>query len=761
MVDKQTLSPLEGANIAVVDTDPQLGTISDGDGEFVLKDVPVGRKTIRISFIGYYPVEIKNLIVNSSRQVVLNIEMEQKVESTREITVVGNDSKGRSLNSMATVSARIFSVEETGRYAGSHDDIARMAMNFAGVSGANDQRNDIIIRGNTPNGILWRLDDVDIPNPNHFAATGTTGGPVSILNNNTLRNSDFYTGAFPAEYANVYSGVFDLKMREGNNQKHETIGQIGFNGVELGLEGPVNKKTKSSYFVNYRYSFLDLFEKIGFDFGTSGVPKYQDITYKLVFPVKNGKITFFGLGGKSQIGLLDSKIDKPDLYTLDGMDVYNGSDLWVSALSYTNFRDETTYTKTLLSYVYQKPFTFYNSVAEDNLVYPRFREENKQMKLTFKFLLNKRYNSHLTGRYGITVDLLGYIFDTREYNRSNETWNYLLDQEKSVFNGTYLTRTFGQFSYKFNDELELKPGLSLIYFGLNGTYNVEPRIGFTWKLTPASNINIGVGHHSKILSYATYFYATIDKSGMPVLTNFDLDLIKAWHYVVGYDRMIGENLRFKTEVYYQQIYNAPVGIDSSTYSYLNEGAQWGLNTRALLESTGKGRNYGIEFTLEKFFNKDYYFLITASLFEAKYQGSDGIYRSSAFNGNFVYNALGGKEFKLSDNTVMYFDVKSTLAGGRRYTPIDVEASKKKGGALETVYFEERAFEKQFSNYFKTDVKLGFRFNRRKFSQIVEFAAENVTNHTNPYFVSYSKTQDKVVYTPQMGFLPLMKYRIYF
>ena len=248
---------------------------------------------------------------------------------------------------------------------------------------------------------------------------------------------------------------------------------------------------------------------------------------------------------------------------------------------------------------------------------------------------------------------------------------------------------------------------------------------------------------------------------MPILTNFDLDLIKALHYVIGYDRMLSENLRFKTEIYYQHIYNAPVGIASSSYSYLNEGAQWGLNTRALLESTGKGQNYGIEFTLEKYFNKDYYFLVTASLFKAKYWGSDEIYRSSAFDGNFVYNALGGKEFKLSSNTVMYFDIKSTLAGGRRYTPIDIEASKKKGGALETVYFEEKAFEKQFSNYFKTDVKFGFRFNRRKFSQIIELAAENVTNHTNPYFISYSKTQDRIIYTPQMGFLPLMKYRIYF
>jgi hypothetical protein len=143
-----------------------------------------------------------------------------------------------------------------------------MASNFAGVSGANDARNDIIIRGNSPSGLLWQLEGLNIPNPNHFGSLSSTGGPVSMLNNNVLDKSDFMTSAFPAQYGNALSGVFDLSLRNGNNEKYEFLGQVGFNGFELGAEGPFSKNSKSSFLINYRYSTLALFQQIGINFGT-------------------------------------------------------------------------------------------------------------------------------------------------------------------------------------------------------------------------------------------------------------------------------------------------------------------------------------------------------------------------------------------------------------------------------------------------------------------------------------------------------------
>ena len=238
--DKQTFEPLIGAKIIIVGTDPLIGAVSDLDGKFRLENVPVGRQQIAISYVGYEPMVLSNIDV-ASKEVVLNLEMTEAVNMMKKVEVKANSDKGESINKMATVSIRQFSVEQSNRFSGSFNDVARMAQNFAGVQGADDSRNDIVVRGNSPTGVLFRMEGVDIPNPNHFARFGTAGGPVSILNNNVLANSDFMTGAFPAEYGNAIAGVFDLKMRTGNNEKHEFMFQMGFNGAELMAEGPLIK----------------------------------------------------------------------------------------------------------------------------------------------------------------------------------------------------------------------------------------------------------------------------------------------------------------------------------------------------------------------------------------------------------------------------------------------------------------------------------------------------------------------------------------
>ena len=244
VVDKQSQTPIPGAIIQVVNSNPLLGTSTNEQGEFKITNVPIGRLQIKIQVISYKEKYI-TINLNAGKESITNIELEESVIQGQEVVVIAEQDKTKTNNKMSTVSSRLFSAEEAARYAGSRNDPARMAANFAGVSGANDSRNDIIIRGNSPIGILWRLNGLDIPNPNHFGNAGSTGGPISILNNNTLDNSDFMSGAFAADYGNATSGVFDLKMRKGNDEKHEFLVQMGFNGFELGAEGPFNKKKNS------------------------------------------------------------------------------------------------------------------------------------------------------------------------------------------------------------------------------------------------------------------------------------------------------------------------------------------------------------------------------------------------------------------------------------------------------------------------------------------------------------------------------------
>jgi len=761
VVDKQTQIPLPGANIILLNSDPVKGTTTDSNGDFRLRDIPIGRQGVLVSFIGYHTTTAKNLIISSAKEMVLYIEMEEKVETTEEVIVVGNIRKDLAMNKMASVSARAFTVEEAGRYAGSREDVARMATNFAGVSGANDQRNDIVVRGNTPSGILWRLEDVDIPNPNHFAASGTTGGPIGMLNNNTLRNSDFYTSAFPAEYTNVFSGTFDLKMRDGNNENYEFLGQVGFNGFELGTEGPFKKNGKSSFLANYRYSTLKVFDLMGINVGTSGIPEYQDLSFKMNFPLKKGKISWFGLAGDSNISILDSEITDSDIYVNDGMDLINGSSMFVSGLNFTRFHSNNTYSKFIISYLNQSATTEIDEVEEQQPVQPFYRENNGEDRLSLNYIFNSRINRRLSVRSGVTADRFGYSLDTKVWEYDKNDWEYLVRNNKPIPDGPNLYRGYSQILFKFSDRFEIKPGLSVMYFGLNNSSSLEPRFGANWKTGERTSLNFGYGKHSKVQSMITYFLETYTDQGDIILTNTDLDFTKTHHFVVGFDALLGEQLRFKAESYYQYLFDVPVEITPSSFSILNQGAEWGLNTRDSLINEGEGWNYGLEFTLEKFYHRNYYFLTTLSLFDSKYKGSDGIKRNTAFNGNFVFNALAGKEIPIKNNMALVFDVKVSWAGGKRYTPIDLEASRNSDGPFPTEYKEELAYSEQFNNYFKADLKIGFRLNEKRVSQTLEIYLENITNHKNALSQSYSRTDDKVKTTYQLGFLPLMNYRIYF
>jgi hypothetical protein len=254
---------------------------------------------------------------------------------------------------MSAISSRTFSIEETQRYAGVRNDVARMAINYAGVAAGNDATNEIIIRGNSPNGLLWQLEGVEISNPNHFGFMGNTGGPVGMLNNNTLSNSDFLTGAFAAEYGNAISGVFDLRMREGNHDKHEFLGQVGFNGFELGAEGPLSKKANASYLLNYRYSTLGLLKLLGISFGTgTAIPQYQDISFKVTSQLGKGKVSLFGLAGISAIDLLYSEMDsleEDNFYANEGLDIYSSNRQGVVGFNYFRRLSEKTYAEITLS----------------------------------------------------------------------------------------------------------------------------------------------------------------------------------------------------------------------------------------------------------------------------------------------------------------------------------------------------------------------------------------------------------------------------
>jgi hypothetical protein len=762
IVDKDSKAPLFGAVVIIPGSEPLLGCATDEQGRFKLEKVTVGRKDIKITYLGYNEMIIPNVVVNSGKEVVLYIEMTESVVNKQEIVVSASKQKGNANNEMAVVSARVFTIEETNRYAGALGDPARMAANFAGVSAPNDSRNDIIIRGNSPIGLLWRLEGIDIPSPNHFSAQGATGGPVSILNNNVLRNSDFFTGAWPAEYGNAISGVFDLKLRNGNNEKHEYTGQVGFNGFEAMAEGPISKEKGSSYLASYRYSALGFFQALGLNLGPAGVPKYQDLSFKINLPLNaKNAIEIFGIGGISNIELLDSKKKAGNLsYGQVKRDVYFGSDMGVFGISYTKMLGKSSFWKTTLSQSIEDHKTRVDSLAtETNQPKDFYKDASYTYKTSVHSYFNDKLNARNTLRAGIIFSRIDFkVYSAKTFhNPAGEIYWRDFTNDKG---NTYLGQGYLNWKHDFSARLSLLGGVQYEQFLFNNTRSLEPRAGLKWNFAERQSLSIGYGLHGQIQPLALYFYKTepLRGSGDYIETNKNMGFTQSNQYVAAYDLQFSKDFRFKLETYYQQLYNVPITLSPSSYSVLNNGADFGIQLKDYLVNKGTGRNYGLEGTLEKFFSHNYYFLVTASIFDSKYKGSDGVERNTAFNGNYTINALAGKDFPIGKNNVITFSGKATLAGGRRYSPADTAQSRI---WRELIYIQDKAYSLQYPAYFVIAARIGYKRNSKNITQEYAIDIQNLTNRKNILDQIWDPVNNKVDIEYQLGIFPMILYRLQF
>jgi hypothetical protein len=759
VVDNQTKAGLPGAIVILADSGSFKNTAADVNGKFRFDNIPVGRHAIQVKMTGYKERSL-TVILSAGKEVVLTIEVEESVYEGKEVVITAETQKSKPNNEMSTVSSRSFTIEETQKYAGSLGDPSRMAANYAGVSGANDSRNDIVIRGNSPQGLLWRLNGTDIPNPNHFGSFGSTGGPVSILNNNVLDNSDFMTSAFPAEYGNALAGAFDLRLRKGNNERFEFLGQVGFNGFEGGIEGPFSKKHNGSFLINYRYSTLVLFQKIGVDFGTgTAIPKYQDVSFNFNLPTeKAGTFSWWGVGGLSNVNLLDSERDttKLDLYTIGGYDTYYTTRMGVTGLTHVYPFGARAWGRLNIGVNLSQNQVQLDSFSfQDRSKWANYGSNFRQTKINMNYTFVQKFNSRNTLKAGVFVDRIDYLLldstalSTTVFRRIRDVEGY-----------TFLVQAFTQWQHKFTDLLTLNLGVHYQELMLNNSRAIEPRMGLRWQVNEKQFLSFGAGLHSQMLTIFTYFNQTLLPDGSYLQTNRNLDFSKSAHGVVAWDWNLTSQMRLKAEVYYQHLYNIPIERRSSIFSFLNEGADFNAPGIDSLINNGTGRNYGLEFTLEKFYSKGFYFLATASLFESKYTGSDNVERNTAFNGNYVFNLLGGYELKIGQRSRLSFDIKGNLAGGKRYVPIDINAS---ALAQEEVYDPTHAYEKRYADYFRVDFKVGYVMESKKWKMTQTWMLEfmNLTDHKNVFTQVYDKDSNTLKTNYQTGLLLIPKYIITF
>jgi hypothetical protein len=754
ITDKLSQTPLIGAKVQI--SALQINTISDTLGNYSLSTIPPDRYEINITYIGYKTLIIPNVVVTSGKEIILDFSLEEDFQQLKEVTVKAIN-KGGTINKLASVSARTFSMEEVNRYAGGRNDPARLAANFAGVSAPDDSRNDIVIRGNSPVGVLWRIDGMNVTNPNHFASVGTTGGAVSALNTNLLKNSDFFTSAFPSEYGNATAGVFDLGLRSGNNKRRETTVQAGvITGLELTTEGPFSKKSDASYLVGYRYSLAGIAQAVGVNIGTTATPSYQDLSFKLNSGnTKLGKFSVFGILASSTIEIGGGS--QNTLYG-NGNKVDFSSKIGIGGLSHFKQLNTKSFISTTVGINYSS--TDQSSYDYDKMADSSFTREVSTVAKTAYFLssnYNLKINSRLFVKVGIQDEIIGLdlYLKTKDniFAPERQIWDYQ--------SSTNLVQAFAHMKYSVSSKLTLNAGVHSQYFFLNNSTSIEPRLGLIFNVNTKSTINFGYGLHSQMQPINVYFLQSIDSDGNTVYNNKNLDFTKSHHFVLGYNIQPFSDWRIKTELYYQSIYNVPVTTFSSSYSMLNTGSTFKTDLTDSLVNDGIGTNYGIELTIEKFFSKGYYGLFTASVYNSSYQGSDGIERNTAFNGKYVFNVLAGKEWKIGQEKRNRFsmDIKFTNAGGRAFTPIDLAASK----AIGREVLSSDVYSDNYTNYYRLDFKAGFTFNssKRKIAQTLSLDLQNVTNHKNVFSQSYDNKQENISTTNQLGFFPNVVYKIQF
>jgi hypothetical protein len=762
--DIDTKQPIVGASVIILNSDPLLGSPTNLDGVYRIDHVPIGRVDILVKYLGYEDRYVSNVLVGSGKEVVLNVPVREAILKMEEVVVYGSKNNFEPINYNAQVSARSFSVEETKRYAASVGDPARLALSYPGVAAGDDGTNEIVIRGNAPNGLLWRLEGVEIPNPNHFSDVGASTGGISMFSTQMISRSDFLTGAFPSEYGNALSGVFDINFRNGNQDKREYTFQAGMLGLDLAVEGPIKKGDKSTFLFNYRYSTLGILSAMGFNIeGGNENNTFQDLAFKVNVPTENfGTFNVFGLGGLSDYtnSFEDSYTDREDY------------DMGVVGLSNTFNLNKNTFLKTTVStsadriiFNEQELVTFENDTLSirDSVYYEAsFIRGYHRFGTTLTSKINAKNTLEFGGVYSLLDFRFREVWNPLDTVASDTEYIYINDEGSSS-----TTQLFGNWNYRITESLTFTGGLHLFYFQFNNEYLYQPRASIKWNFRPNKAVSFGFGEHSRIESLEFYLGNEIMEDGTPIQHNRDLKVTKARHFVLGYNHQITQALFFKTELYYQQLYDVPViaGAEAHSemgaYSALLNDYQFNDDiTRLDLSNSGTGTNYGIEMTLERRFDNYYYFMINGSVFDSRYTGGDGIERSTRFDAGFIANAIGGKEFKVGRNkkNILGLNVKALYTGNQRITPIDLEASRNSNAEIRDY---SRAYDVSLPNYFRMDLQLSYIKNNPKATHEWRLDIQNATDRSNVFIDYYSLFRQEIITAYQTAFIPVLSYRIQF
>lgn len=767
VIDRITRQPIVGASVQITGTTQ--GAITDASGLFSIPNVAIGRRSVKCSSIGYETYSSEEFILNSAKEVVLTIELSEATSDLQEVKVTASQNTSRPVNDLAFVSARSFTVEETERIPASVNDPGRMALAYPGVkAGRDENENKIVVRGNSPFGILWRLEGIDVPNPNHFAQPGSGGGGITVFSAQLLSRSDFFTGGMPAEYGNAITGAFDIRFREGNQQKQEYRTKIGLLGLDFSTEGPI-AKGRSSYLVNYRYSTLGLLSQMGFYLVGERVSNlFQDLSFNVAFHSKDGKktTTLFGLGGLSTEHYFP--VEDPEKRVLGKADNWEDrirpANMGALGLTHTSNINEKSSLKYVVAVIGNsiKRFSDTLSIKDERFRYDT--QAYKEFRLAGSVAYNYKFSNKTRLKTGAILNYIDFdFFKETAARKSVSDVNQLNAGRQVSVNGSGSTQTaqaYAQIVQNLGKGLTLNAGFHLMHLFLNNTSSVEPRLSLQYRSPNAHTFSFAYGLYSQLLPMSAYFYTRKDTVAGVIsesMPNKSLSFPRSNHFILSYNYVTPGLWKFSAEAYYQLLNKVPVEAKAgSGYWMLNYSENF---PESAVVSKGRGRNYGIDLSVERFFSKKYYLVLTGSLFDSRYQTIDNQWYNSSFNDKFSTALTFGREFMFKNGSVFQIGGRSIFNGGFRYTPLDVTAS-----AQEKTYIMLKGadYSLQAPAYFRIDGRVSYRTNRRRYATVVSLDVQNATNKINVTSVQYNSFENRLeTRKTGNGFVPVLSFQIDF
>ena len=755
--DKESRLPIPHATV-LTDVDKSVkSALTDSAGNFSLI-LPVGRHSLNIYAIGYSSVVVKDILIGSGKEVNITAELSE-LRGEIQQAVVSSDQK-RSNNSMATVSARRVRSQDAARYAGGYYDPLRMVTNLPGVAATNsDEDNSIVVRGNSPRGILWRLEGIEIPNPNHLAdGQGTTGGAYSLITTNSIAGFDFYTAAFPAEYANAVSGVLDLSLRSGNNSKREFSVGVGVIGAEVSAEGPVGLKSGGSWFGNIRYSNFSFLQKLKIiDFKYAAItPRAFDWAFKTSIPTtRMGTFELFSIGGSSLVGDEVNINEETSVIEDRSEFIYNYMVAVAGIKHLIVFPEIGTYIRSTVGFTYQKESMEENVIDASYKKSLNYLERYEYPSIRVSILANTKFNNKNTLRANFTQNLIsGEMFAKRAVTQ--QRYDTLIDKRADENYGN------ASIQWKFSPlkSFEINTGVNIFFSGVTDEVLIEPRAGIKIQLNNNQEISAGVGYHSRLEPLSVYNYRVKTANNFRDEQNLNLKAMRSLHFTIGYCVMPSQDASLTIETYYQRLSKIPSATGKfSQFSIIN--STHGIPDQ-VLENEGVGYNTGLEITIEKDFSRNFYFLLSSSLFDSKYKAPDNNWYNTYFNNNFIFNFVGGKEIVVgkSRQNILGINLRCFLRGGYRYTPLerDLTLSRKR-----VVYDISRTYGKQLPPYMRGDIGISYKVNRFKSSWTFLAEVQNFTNRKNITRNKYSYQSGKIIesYSVSVGLVPVFSVRYEF